>query len=328
MSALLVLPVEAGAAGFLKPVLAAWEAAAPGFSWEARLTDRSAAALDGVLTEGRAPGPVLDRQDAGAAAALIEAVRPSVLLVSAGGWPLEHSAVRTARARGIPVLQFIDNWYGYRRRLVDGEALNAPDTLLLIDAFARREAADEGLADIPTALVGHPHWGGVASLPPTESRRTLFIGAPVVRDYGTSLGYTESRCFELLLAARDARPDLIEAIEYAPHPEQQAADLPEGVPISRYDPSRLADDIGQVVGMFSSPLVDAYLAGRRSVSLQPGAIGPDLCPLSRRGLAARARSVEDLVGALSDPAPDPSALRAALAGSAQRFADVVRSRLV
>jgi len=328
MSDLLILPVEAGAAAFLKPVLAAWEAAAPGFEWEVRLTDQSTAVLDGVLKPGRDAGPILDRSDDAAAAAMIDCVRPSVLLISAGGWPLEHAAIRAARARGVIVLQFVDNWYGYRRRLVDANGLNAPDRLLLIDDFAMREAAQEGLSDLAMDIVGHPHWGRVAALPPTTRRRTVFIGAPVVRDYGTSLGYTEASCFDLLLAARDARPDLIDAIEYAPHPEQRRKDLPHGTPISRYDPARLVDEIDQVVGIFSSPLVDAYLAGRRSISLQPDAIGPDLFPLSRRGLASRAHNAQDLINALSAQPPDPSALRQDLAGSVERFANAVRKHLV
>ncbi|MEQ8603695.1 MAG: hypothetical protein RIB45_10275 [Marivibrio sp.] len=328
MSKLLVLPVEAGAAAFLKPVLAAWETASPGFDWEVGLTDRSAASLSGALRRGRAVGSVLDRLDAAAGAAFIERARPSALLISAGGWPLEHAAVRAARSLGVTVLQFVDTWYGYRRRLVDDAGLNAPDRLLLIDGFAAREAREEGLGELATELVGHPHWGKVARLPPTERRRTLFVGAPVVRDYGASLGYTEGSCFDLLRAAQEARPDLIAHIEYAPHPEQNEDDLPEGVRISRYDPRRLGEDVDQLVGMFSSPLIDAYLSGRRSVSLQPDAVGPDLYPLSRRGLAPRAGTLQDLIAALSLPPPDPTALRWDLQGSVERFANAVRKHLV
>src|SRR3546814_10949105 len=84
---------------------------------------------------------------------------------------------------------------------------------------------------------------------------------------------------------------------YAPHPEQHPSDHVTGAAVTRYDRS-LLDDIETLVGMFSAPLVDAYLAGRRVVSLQPGAHAVDLCTLNRHGRSRRARDMDELAAAL------------------------------
>ena len=83
---------------------------------------------------------------------------------------------------------------------------------------------------------------------------------------------------------------------------------------------------GTVAGMFSSLMVEALLAERRVISLQPGLPTRDLCVLSRRGRIDRVGRADELVAALQRPQRDDGGLRAALDGSLDRFARQVMGR--
>jgi len=60
-------------------------------------------------------------------------------------------------------------------------------------------------------------------------------------------------------------------------------------------------DVGVVVGMFSSLLVDALLAGRKVISYQPGAVSYSKCHLGREQLIPHAHTEDELIAALKEP---------------------------
>lgn len=310
--------VEAGAAAYLAPVLSAWIDAPPVPDWHIAATPVAAARLTD-LPDARLLTRTLERDDDGAPD--LNGVR--VLIASAGNWPAERAACRAAKAAGVAVLQFVDTWYGYARRL-DGLF---PDRLAVIDANARAEAEAEGVPETILVETGHPGLARIGRLPPTTSRKTLFLGAPVRRDYGTSLGYTEDDAWALAATVAAERPDLISDLRYAMHPQQTA---PAGVPdaaLTDYRSERLAEDFGQVIGMFSTPLIDAFLAGRRSISLQPNATETDMFALSRFGSMPRATDKETLIAALDGPLPSGDGLRSALSDSIVKFDRAVRDSI-
>lgn len=321
---LLVVLVESGAAAYFGPVGLRWLAEPAGFDWRIATTDMAAERLPLEVREsGRIVGRI-DRTNPEAGAEALDRFRPSALLASAAGWPAEIGGVRAAARNGIRTVQFVDTWSNYRRRFTDPNADVPvwPERVLVIDERAVAEAATDGIPNQRLRPVGHPVWEDVEALTPSDRRRTLFIGAPVARDYGRDLGYDETDCWNLLCLARQQEPGLFETLSYAPHPEQASIDL--DTETCRYDLGMLKTEVDQVLGIFSAPLTDAFLAGRRSVSLQPGAVGRDMWPLSRFGLAPRATSVDELLAALKLPPADPSPLRHGLCDSKMRFTEAVR----
>jgi hypothetical protein len=71
--------------------------------------------------------------------------------------------------------------------------------------------------------------------------------------------------------------------------------------------------------MFSSFMTDALLAGRHVVSLQPGAVDPDMNLGGPARLVPRATTQGELIAALTVPSSAPAALRAALKDSCARL---------
>jgi hypothetical protein len=308
---LLCVAEQWGSAGWLGALARHWRAHPPAFDWRLAVS----APLRGTLADdGDLAARLVDVDPGGLAGA---GWRPSALLVSAAGLPREVAFAAAARAHALPVVQYVDTWYGYARRYTHEGCLILPDRILVIDGTAAAEAAAEGIPAERMSAVGHPLWATIERLPPTASRDVLFLDAPVERDYGRTLGYTEDDGWALFRAARQARPDLVGQVYFSPHPDHRRDDLPSDVTPTRYG-AELLERVGSVVGMFSAPLVDAHLAGRRCISVQPDATGIDMCPLSRHGRIARCRTVEQTVAAFAAPPADASALAAALAGSAAR----------
>jgi hypothetical protein len=306
-------------AAYLTALARHWQATPPAFDW--RLA-ASAPLLGTIGDEVELAARVVtiephDRLD-------IHGWRPTVLLASAGGVPREFAFVAAARRAGIAALQFVDTWYNYHRRFVHEGGLMLPDRIFVIDDKAVEEARAEGIPEPIVTTVGHPVWETVERLPPTKSRNVVFVDAPVMRDYGRRLGYTEDDSWRMLCAAKQERPDLFGQVRFAPHPDHARPDLPSDVEVVRYH-GDLLRTVGTIVGMFSAPLVDAYLAGRRSISLQPSASDIDMCPLTRHGRLVRRRTADELVAALDEAPADPSELRSALAGSARRVTAAIEA---
>ena len=322
---LLVLLVEAGAAAYAAPLLARWSDVDPGFDWRVAATPVAATRLPVGLAPERVITREIDRESAENGGGLVTDAKPAMLLSSAGGWAAERAAVAAAQAASVPTVQFVDTWTNYLYRFTSAgrTAPQFPDRIVVIDETAVSEAVAEGLPAARIVACGHPVWEGIDLLPPTESRDTVFIGGPVRRDYGSTLGYTEDDCWDMVLSVRAARPDLIDDLYYAPHPEQTTLRNVDDSMIVTYGADMLKADIGQVLGIFSAPLTDAYLAGRRSISVQPGAAGADKWPLSRFGFAPRATTMDDLIAALEAEPDRDGLLRRSLKDSCRRVSDFV-----
>ena len=308
------------AAAYVRALAGGWTDQPPGFEWRLVPSDQVPAAAMGsplAANGGDLGSRIADEFD-----------KPGqkVLLVSASGAKAEFDVVDAARMRGIPVLQYIDTWYNYRRRVQAGNRLVLGDRILVIDDRAIAEAVYEGVPARLLVAVGQPVWQRVHRLPPAPTRSLLFVGAPVEREYGTTLGYTERECWAMLKSALDASPGAVDDVYYAPHPDDAKALTIDGVCVVRYG-LELLSQVATVVGMFAAPLVDAYLSGRRAVSLQPNATGYDMCPLSRHGRIARTTTIGALIEALKSVPPEPSPLAQSLAGSQQRITAVIEKAL-
>ncbi len=246
-----------------------------------------------------------------------EGWRAGGILLAAAGWPVELMLLKAARDRHLRTGQYVETWYGYRRRLAPAPDWPVPDHLLLPDAAAVGEAAGEGIEAAHIHVVGNPVWEDVVPDKEGEDTQWLFIDAPVRRDYGDSLGFGENDAWRLV-AAEHARRKIGNPIMFAPHPTDTTKAVPEGAVAVSYDNS-LLERIGTVFGMFSAPLIDAYLRGRRVISVQPN-LRRDLNPLSRRRLVPLATDADSIRTALDLPLPgiDPL-LSHALRGSLARL---------
>lgn len=301
MKRILFVAVETNAAAYLAPLLLRW-------------TDRRTASWRLVV------GPYADKEMArladrvpriaveNSAQGLLYAMRkltdegwePDALVISAGGHRLEFAALDHCRGR--PRAQFIDTWTNYRRRFEGPSGLTVAERIFVIDDNAVREATEAGLPGDRMVTTGMPSWEAVAPLPPARLDRVLFLSAPVAEGYGDSLGYTERDCWRVVRELRASRPDLISDLSFAPHPVENRpeAQTLNGARLVRYD-RVLLETTGTVIGMFSSPMIYAFLAGRVVVSVQCGAVGPDQCPLSRHGHIDRVGNALALAAALQNP---------------------------
>jgi len=223
--------------------------------------------------------------------------RAGGVLLAAAGLPAELALLTAARHRQLRTGQYVETWYGYRRRLLPSAEWPAPDHLLLPDSVALSEAATEGVSATRVHIVGNPVWDGILSDKGGDVGQWLFIDAPVRRDYADTLGYTEDASWSLV-AAEHQRRDVKLPILFAPHPTDLKKTIPAGAVAVRYHLS-LLNRVDTVFGMFSAPLIDAYLRGRRVISVQPN-LQYDINPLSRRGLIPLVTDAETLSAALDD----------------------------
>jgi len=315
--------VDAGPATYMKPVLARWIAEPPGFEWSLRLGEKARAALAGLRGLAAHLGPDIDRGNGGDDGTDI-ASGADALLISAGGWPAENAHVSAAQRAGRPVLQFLDTCYNYARRLCRDGLWTLPDRLFMVTRASVAEAAAEGVPEALCTVVGHPSWEEVRVLPPAEGADVLFVGAPVTRHYGRRLGYTEDDAWNMLCDALARNAGWHGRVCYAAHPEQDA--MPPDVTRIDYSVAALAR-FDTVAGMFSAPLVDAFLAGRRCLSLQPGATDTDMFFLSRQGFLPRFTDGDALAGSLSVSPPDPAAFAREMRGSFARLQRAVTGAL-
>lgn len=314
---LLFVAVETAGAEYVAPLWRRWLDAGGPPEWRVLLGPPAAAAArrDGLLDRL----PWREVQASQTDLSCLEDWRPDGALIGAGDrHPVERAAVTWTRAQGRRAAQFVDSWLNYARRF-DG-APELPDRILVVDGCAASEAAAEGLPEDRLLPIGQPAWESAPELPPAPADRALFLGAPTARDFGRSLGYDEWDAWALVRAAAEVRPDLVSELVYGPHPAQGA------IAAERLGGAKLAADgqsalraCGTIFGMFSTPMLPAFLGGRRVVSVQPNAVGPDPCPLSRHGRIARARSLTELLDALERPTRDPGDLARALLGSLDRL---------
>jgi len=238
-----------------------------------------------------------------------------VVVTSTSYKPAERAALEWAVQRGIPTVQLIDSWYDYRRRIgMTNQSGAMSDEIWVFDDVAKADADAEGLPGERIRAVGHPAWETVPPLPAASSAEILLIDQPVSSDMGQRLGYTETEFFDLVRngLGKD-RPAAL-----AMHPRRPESDpSASGFRIAR-NTREAAKRCDTVIGMFSSFLIEAFLAGRRVVSVQPNAKGEDFCILSRLGLVPRVTAAADLAPALASAMPGPRGFERRFAGSRQR----------
>ena len=225
-----------------------------------------------------------------------------VFLLSATGSQVERAALRIGKSRGARTVCFIDAYTPFRPRFTHNGELSFSDEILVIDDEMSVEAMQIGVSKDSVKIVGQPAWENLPSLPKVASKNILFVDQPIERYYGKALGYDESKAWKLVCDCCFANPTLVDRIGYAVHPESSINFYERELNSSNARLSiTLESDIynsiseyGIVLGMFSSFLVEAFLQGRKVISVQPHYQRDDLCVLSKRGLINKVSTAREL----------------------------------
>jgi len=254
-----------------------------------------------------------------------QAVSPSVIVSSSSYAVEERQAIEWAGMRKVRCVQLIDSWYDYRRRieLTNGPGL-LPDEIWLFDDVARKSAISEGLPADRLRICGNPAWEDLPALPEAPDANVLIVDQPINSDMGDRLGYDEQDFLQLVGEGLRGRPTGNRQVIFAAHP-RRTEPMPEFdfvTEVSR-DARGALQRCGTVVGMFSSLLIDAFLGGRRVVSVQPNAGDIDFCFLSEHGFVQRVTATKQFDDAICTATRGPGGLAQRFAGSARRVCDAL-----
>jgi len=217
-----------------------------------------------------------------------------LLSTSTGG--IEKTFVKVLQKKGVFVTQFIDYWANYLGRFKDHEAgIILPDRIFTIDPVAVDEMVDEGVICDVVEVIGQPHYESFIRSHPIRDlgKQVLLLTQPVFQAHEKRLGYDQWDFVSIVL--KELREISIpgERIDIQIHPverlESYQAVAGEVYSDIHYFESGPVDwsKYCLVIGMFSSVQVHSLLVGVPTLAVQPGAQGPDLCVLSRRGWIPR-----------------------------------------
>ena len=226
---------------------------------------------------------------------------PSLLVMGIGEATLtERRLLIDARARRVPSIGILDTWGDYQRRIVEPAMAGAwCDVLSVMNDVVREELAPGYPGRVVAA--GQPGLEEFMAigldadarrrskvklgLPPRGDVVTFF-SQPIAEQFGQSLGYTQYDALRGFLAALDGNVTAV----VVPHPREDALTLREtiaerGIVVDGGNRAELYAASDVVVSCFSASLIEAVLARRPAVSVQPGMAGPDRCWTNTLGVS-------------------------------------------
>jgi hypothetical protein len=240
---------------------------------------------------------------------------PDMLITSATSLPevdmTEKYLWQQAKIRGVPSLAFLDQWQNYAIRFSgvdDVERLAyLPDWINCINKVGEQEMIEEGFDPQGLVMFGQPYLSSLLETSNTVDicevsdklnihsgkKVFLFVSEAIKEYYGRSRGYDQHDAFRLFLALMsDTCGDSIILVKI--HPKDsidgyerilgQYPHLHVRIIKNEFSPIESILISDAVYGMTSVMLVESYILGKKTVSLQPGLIGEDLCVLSRHNM--------------------------------------------
>lgn len=224
-------------------------------------------------------------------------LKPELILCSLTPTMNESLLLKKARTLNIPSVGVIDSWYNYKHRW--SGVVPKPDYLLLADRQAYDEATAEGVPSECIRIVGHSGLETIQRRPSGNFRKVLFVTQPIKQAYGKRLSYDEQVAWTLVQQLHNERPDVISNLGFALHP---AMSIPSYLKSNNFrietNAASCLDNYGTVIGMFSAIMIESWLAGKKTISVQPGLPIYDMCPLSRSGKIDRVGSCDQLLQSL------------------------------
>ena len=277
---------DPGAASALAPVARRWPSAVIGLDAARPVFERAGIPL---------VGPSADREP-GVAEEWLRRLQPRVLVTGTSRLdlvPLDAQWWDAARSIGVPSVAVLDHWIGYWQKFTRHNRFDTvPDAIAVMDSYARDRLVELGCRGPRLVVTGQPALDTLTKeeLPGCRAARdhwglsddawvVLFVSEPIAADHGARLGYDETDALSLLLEALDGLPA---ELVVKPHPREQPDRLAEvlrrfGRPArveTRLDGRSAAAGADSVAGMTSVLLLEAALAGRPVLSIQPGVREP------------------------------------------------------
>lgn len=277
----LIVARDPGAAGALIPVAKRHPATVTAFGAARLCFERAGIACSGPLEDA----------DESVVENWMDTISPEVVLTGTsrqkfverdGRW------WRLAREKSIPSIALLDHWAGYREKFSAHVAFDhTPHAIAVMDAYAKHRLEELGCPAHKIAVTGQPAFDALLSgdLPGRmQARRrwgcdendwvVVFASEPQAEDHGISLGYDE---LQVLRMAIEALSGLPAKLVIKPHPRETPqrlhAVLKQAAPSAWLETELSAREAISaadcVVGMTSIFLLEAALAGRRVLSIQP-----------------------------------------------------------
>ena len=269
---------------------------------------------------------------------ILEATEPDVLLLGSGRGPtIDKVMLRATRGTGIPSLTVLDMWSNYRARFSHPvpDDMCLPTKVAVMDRLAFDEAVEVGLPESALAITGQPHlealaktyrspaaivraaalrsrWLG-AEAARGRTRLVLFMSEAVARDFGPDSpyypGYTEIDALEGVIeavASIEEHTGLNVVVVAKLHPEESPETFHMGPIATKRGVNVVTDEAAPVcvlaadlvVGMTSMVLLEALIAGKPTISFQPGAGAEDAFVGTRMGVVPTASSSGELASVL------------------------------
>lgn len=224
----------------------------------------------------------------------------------------ETSLWRTARVLKKPTVVLLDFWSNYIARFTDPKNGNVlwPDKILVMDEMAKKELINCNAPAECIEITGQPFLerrmkdfsnsriSGKAGL---NRLNIMFISQPLHESPSVKkLGYDEFSVLDCMVEALNSlvefdglQPNLI----IRPHPRENSKDLKARLDSSDIkfkwsfdkedNPDKTIGKCQFIFGISSMLLIEAVLANKTVVSIQPGLVSEDLFPLSRLGYCNR-----------------------------------------
>ena len=260
--------------------------------------------------------------------AIMDTYRPNLIITSATSLPerdmSEKHLWHNARLTGVPTIAFLDQWQNYAIRFSGQETSERlaylPDHINCINDIGEADMIGEGFDPRILLKFGQPYLSSLINdaklinadeiknrlgISP-EQRVVLFVSEAISEHYGRSRGYDQYDAFRLFLklTSNDAQ-NTVHVIKIHPKdaPEQYEQILSNSPglqarivknELTAIESIHIAAD---VYGMTSIMLIEAYILGKKTISLQPGLVGEDPCLLSRNRIIPliKSNNISDLM---------------------------------
>ena len=195
------------------------------------------------------------------------------IICSATAKKVEHDLITQSLTLKIPSIQFVDNIYGWKKRLTFNGNLVLPDYLCCISEKCFKFAVKEGIPKNIMVAIGHPVWESIEKFKIRKNRNTLFIGQPIFEIYKNRLGYSEKNIWNMCIRAKKEYPIFIKSLKYLLHPSQNKPPYVKNnfiiKNINKYY------NFGQIIGIFSAYLTESWLMNKKVISIQPNSYKED-----------------------------------------------------
>jgi hypothetical protein len=265
----------------------------------------------------------------------LELLQPTLIFSSMSvGYPIEQQAIRWAKERGIPTVQFLDYWSNIAKRVLEHcrHPAQTADCIITIDENSKRSLIAHSVPAERIFVGGQPAWDEIKPVHMiTQPQRILILSQPILHHYGCQLGYTEHDLIQGALETIMALGWTQASITLSRHPLEETSLLPitanpleviQGLTINRLH------EFDLVIGAFSSLLAAALLRGIPTIRFQPNRQGidpdgpehQDLIPL-----ATNRRQLQQLMRYYPPPGQAYRDLAHAIQGSGARISEKVLS---